>query len=200
MSVSATQTPAAPDLRRAQVDQLLQEAAALDSRVQHTFGPLTTDQLNWKPDPGEWSVGQCLDHLIVTSKAYFSTFEAVVQGTKGGNFWERLPVLPNLFGSWFYKAVHPATARPLPAPQTFRPTNSAVEPQICAQFSTQQQELIGYMQRSRDLPLDTIIMSSPIAVFVVYSVGDAYRILVAHQHLHIQQAERLLKLAAFPQG
>jgi hypothetical protein len=31
---------------------------------------LTLDQLNWKPVPGQWSVGQCLEHLAVTNEIY----------------------------------------------------------------------------------------------------------------------------------
>ncbi|MGH7471115.1 MAG: DinB family protein [Longimicrobiales bacterium] len=37
-------------------------------------------QLNWKPAPDSWSVGQCLDHLININREYDPTFDRIQKG------------------------------------------------------------------------------------------------------------------------
>jgi hypothetical protein len=190
--------PAPDELRRAGVPRLIQELQSLSQLVTQHFGALTAEQLNWKPSADEWSIGQCLDHLITADAQYRTTFEQAGQGTMHRTFWHRLPLIPRLLGTMIYSSAHPETTRPVPAPRIFRPSSSPIEPDVYERFQAHQEQLIGYMRACQDSPIDELIISSPVAVWMVYSLGDAFRIVVAHQYLHLMQAERVQQAAGFP--
>src|SRR6185369_11809756 len=105
----------------AQLPELVTEAQRLSSRTISTFGPLSYEQLNWKPSPERWSVGQCFDHLIETNQSYFPTIDSVIAGQKKSNLWQKLPVLPGLWGKLLIKSLDPSSARKIKAPKKFQP-------------------------------------------------------------------------------
>jgi hypothetical protein len=202
MEQSSTQqlipVPAPDELRHADVPRLVQELEQLGEIVAERFVPLTAEQLNWQPAADEWSIGQCLDHIMTTDAQYIPILEQVAQGTLPGNLWQRLPLLPGLLGTMLYKASHPQTARPISSPRIFRPASSRVEPDVGERFQTHQKQLIDLMQASQHQPIDQRIISSPVAAWMVYSLGDAFRIMVVHQYLHLLQAEQVKHTAGFP--
>jgi hypothetical protein len=186
------------DLRQASLARLIEATAVVVNEISQRFGPLTTEQLNWKPSADEWSIGQCLDHLIVTDSQYCPIFEQVVQGNRTTKFLERMPLLPKLSGDMLFRASHPDTARPIKNPAIFAPTSSSVDPEIVPKFRAHQEQLVGLMEASSTLPVEQIIISSPVSKLIVLRMADAYRIIVAHQFLHLLQADRLRHLADFP--
>jgi hypothetical protein len=185
------------DLRRADLPSLMREAADLGHLAEQQLGGLTALQLNWRPNPEEWSVGQCLDHLILATSLYFPTFREIHAGTKRTTPWERVPVLPSLFGPWLIRLLSPERSARVPAPAVFRPTESHVEPQIVRTFVATQQELVRLMAATMPRDLDRIV-TSPASRFVTYDLLDAYRIIVVHVQLHLQQARRVTELEGFP--
>jgi hypothetical protein len=193
-----TQVPPPEALRHAGVPRLVQELEQLADEMKQRFGPLTNEQLNWKPAADEWSIGQCLDHIITTDEQYTPIFEQVAQGTYPGNFWQRLPLLPGFFGNMLYKAVHPATVRPVDSPRIFRPTSSSIGPEVHDRFRAHQEALIRLLHACQEKPIDSIIISSPVGSWLVYSLGDAFRVTVVHQYLHLLQAEGVQQTAGFP--
>src|SRR4030095_3234946 len=105
------------------VGEILNGLSGVSEDVNASFGKLTAEQLNWKPSPESWSVGQCLDHLITTNRSYFRGFDEVINGSKVTRFMERLPVLPRLFGNLLVKSLDPDAARKLKAPPAFQPSS-----------------------------------------------------------------------------
>jgi hypothetical protein len=176
------------------------EAHQLAQDVEHTFGHLTDWQLNWKPRPDQWSVGQCLDHLIVTNTTYFSQFEQLTKGQKQATLWERLPLWPRVCGKLMHRVVAPETARPVKAPQIFQPSGSPVGPQIVSAFVTHQDELISWIKATGNLDRQRTILTSPVTSFITYSLQDTLRIILAHEKLHIQQAKQVQALLPVQQS
>ncbi|MEJ7615904.1 MAG: DinB family protein [Pyrinomonadaceae bacterium] len=58
------------------------------------MGGLSARQLNWKPSPEQWSIGQCLDHLMNTNKQYFPLIEKLVAGAAKKTVFERRRCCP----------------------------------------------------------------------------------------------------------
>lgn len=98
--------------------------------ARNTFGHLSTEQLNWKPSPESWSVGQCLDHLVVAHEVMLSHIERKVRDGEKTTFFEKVPFLPKFFGSVVVKAVSPETARKIKNPVIFDPAKSDVAPDV----------------------------------------------------------------------
>ena len=49
------------------------------------FKTLSESQINWKPSPENWSIAECVDHLIVTNKLYLKEFEKQFSEKKNKN-------------------------------------------------------------------------------------------------------------------
>lgn len=178
--------------------QIFDEAEAIARDAQSAFGHLNAEQLNWKPNAEQWSVAQCLQHLIATNREIVSVFDAAINGTKPTTFIERLPVLPGLWGKMMVKFLSPDSKQKYKAIPRLSPADSGLDPRIVGNFVSHQQGVTGKLKALQNLRPEKIIMTSPIAGFVTYSLLDACRIIVLHERRHLAQAERVKAMNGFP--
>ena len=184
---------------RAELPVLIEVANTVAPQVKTEFGRLRTDQLNWKPNPDKWSVGQCVDHLIVSNAEYFPIFDRVLQGQKTTKtIWESLPGLPRMWGQMLIKSVSPDGTRRQKAPRILAPTNSAVDAGIIPRFIDQQERVVSYLNTITAVDAEKIIVTSPVVRVITYSLLDACRVIVAHEQRHLLQARRVTQLPEFP--
>jgi DinB superfamily len=181
------------------LEDLLHEVSLITKKVQSEFGRLSTEQLNWKPSPNQWSIAQCLDHLIITNQQYFPIYEGVAKGTRKKTFMEKLPGLPALFGKMLLKALDPSNEKKLKCPALFQPAASQLPTTIVADFVRHQQELIQVIKATDRVDHASTIISSPVSGLITFSLEDGIRITVVHEERHFMQAKRLLKANGFPQ-
>jgi hypothetical protein len=186
------------DPTKLSLPQIYAEAEAIAVDAQQLFGRLHAPQINWQPHAAAWSVGQCLEHLIVTNREFFPLFDQLLKGEYRATWWQRIPALPGLFGRLMIKALVPGVSRKFKAPPRFQPTASHVEPQIVNRFLAHQQDVIAKMRATEKLEPARIIITSPVSKLVVYSLLDAYRILVVHERRHFAQAQRVMTMNGFP--
>jgi DinB superfamily len=178
--------------------EVLDEADAIAADANMLFGHLDAQQINWKPGADRWSVAQCLEHLITINREYYPQFNQIIKGEKKTTLWQRMPVLPSLFGRMMVKALSPNFNRKLRAPETARPSTSAIDPQIVNRFVEHQRELMAKFKAMERLDLAKIIITSPFAKALTYSVLDTGRLLVAHERRHFAQAQRVMDTGGFP--
>lgn len=181
-----------------ELPEIIDEAKAIAEDAQKTFGSLTTEQLNWKPNAESWSVAQCFEHLIVINAGYFPIMEKVARGEYKHSLKERLPILPKIFGKLVINAVKPETKRKLKADPKFEPSKSGIDGDIIEKFVKHQQEIIEHIKMTENLDVTKIIITSPVASFVTYSLLDAFKIIVAHEQRHYAQAKRVMEMSEFP--
>jgi DinB superfamily len=186
------------DLRDSDLPTVLAEASLVGDETKRLFGQLSGEQINWKPSEREWSIGQCFDHLIISNRPYVPIFEEILAGRRRQRLWERVPLLPRLFGGLFINTLRPDSGRRAKARPAFYPSSSHIAPAIIATFLEQQERLLGLMEASRGLDLDGITIRSPVFRFVTYSLMDACRIIVVHEQNHFAQATRVMKSHEFP--
>jgi DinB superfamily len=185
------------DFLKADLPSLIAAANDIAAEAKPTFGRLTPAQLNWKPSAERWSVAQCFEHLLTTNKGYFPPIEGVIARIKP-TFWQRMPVLPGLAGKLLIKSLDPKSTRKIKAPAKFQPAQSDISPSVLEDFVDQQAKIVEKMKATEHLDLEKIIITSPIAPAVTYSMMDAYRIIVVHERRHFEQARRVTEEAAFP--
>lgn len=185
-------------LRDADIATVLAEASLVAGEVRRAFGGLSGEQLNWKPDAREWSIAQCLDHLILSNRPYVPIFEDLLAGRRRRRLRERVPVLPRLFGSLLINTLRPDSGRKVNARPAFLPSASALPPAIVAIFVEEHARLQRLMEASRALDLDAIVITSPVMGLITYSLLDACRVIVAHEQNHFVQAARVAETPGFP--
>jgi DinB superfamily len=181
------------------VPDLVADAESIALEAQRTFGSLSPAQLNWKPGADAWSVAQCFDHLIRINSTYFPALRRIQEKGYTPGWRDRVPFLSRLIGSLVLKAVEPGAPRKFKAAAHVTPASSAIDGQIIERFVTHQQEVIRHMKQTAERgDLGGMIIVSPVASAAFYSVLDAFRIVVAHERRHMEQAGRVRRTVGFP--
>ena len=175
---------------------LVEELNGIASEARRDFGRLSAGQLNWKPSAEQWSVGQCLEHLIKTNESFFPVLEAIAKGERRARLWERVSPLSGFFGRIVLRGL--SSERKFKAPRAVRPTASGVAADIVARFVEHQGELARRLRAAEGADARRTVVTSPISALVTYSFGDACRIVVAHERRHLEQARRVTQTAGFP--
>lgn len=181
------------------VQEILAEIESVRREAGEAFGQLHSIQLNWKPDQSQWSVAQCLDHLITTNTFYFPIVDQIRTGAYRPTIWQRMPLIPGIFGRLMLKALNPSSTQKFSAPKGFQPAQSTIDQGIVGRFNEHQLRLVDLIESSKDRDLEKIIISSPVTDVITYSLLDAFRILALHERRHLKQAQRVLHHQGFPE-
>ncbi len=176
---------------------LTSELEKISADVQKTFGSLSAEQLNWKPNAESWSVGQCLEHLIITNNAFLPMLEQIARGERKNSFWENYSPLTSFFGNLVVNSLK-SDKKKFPAPKMIRPSESAIVPDIIKKFVAQQSEVIQKFEATAHVDWHKVVLTSPFASFITYDLHNGYRVFVEHEKRHFRQAERVLNLKEFP--
>ena len=185
-------------LRHADLSTVLAEARLVAEETARLFDRLSPEQVNWKPDQREWSIGQCFDHLVIANGPFERIIEDVLENRRRGRLWERVPGLPRLFGRLLIESLRPDSGRRVRAPAVLHPSQSHITPQVVARFLQQQSRLVHLIEATRGRDVERIIVTSPVTRAITYSLMDAYRIIVVHEQNHFVQARRVMETPGFP--
>ncbi len=179
------------------IPKFIEDLRQISAEAKNIFGGLSGGQINWKPSSESWSVGQCFDHLVVTNKMELRAIEKAVRGEHTQTFWERLPLLPTVFGKLLLKMVDPESAKKFKAPKNFRPSQSDVDPQILEEYFETTAKVIEFMGAGKNIDTKKMIITSPIPR-ITYSLFVAYQTIALHDRRHFNQAKRVFEMEGFP--
>lgn len=166
--------------------------------AQTVFGLLDGPQLNWRRDAASWSVAQCFDHLLNVNRKMFQAIDAAMNTSYPRTVWQRLPVLPGVFGRIMINSQRPEATRKFKAPGTAVPSASAIDKQIIERFVAHQDDNAARVRAFAARDAGGVVMVSPFASFITYSVLDGCRLIVTHQRRHFEQARRVTQEPGFP--
>ncbi len=186
------------DPTKLSLPEIFAEAKAVAKDAQMTFGDLNANQINWKPSAEQWSIGQCFQHLINSNQEYIPHISQVINGQKKTSLWQSMPFLPGFFGRVLVKSLSPDSRQKLKAPKLFQPASSKTDPQIIGKFVAHQNDMIAMMKATEGIDLEKVIIYSPVSKMVIYSLLNAYRIIVVHERRHFRQAQRVMEEIGFP--
>jgi hypothetical protein len=116
------------DYTKISLAEAIREIDQVTVQVKRDFGSLTPTQLNWKPTPDRWSIGERLEHLIATNGTYFEVVESILLRRYRKPFLARLPVLPKMYGRWLVGEMSPQSERKVPTMAVFEPARSESGP------------------------------------------------------------------------
>jgi hypothetical protein len=157
------------------------------------FGNLTPDQLNWKPNPGIWSIGQVIDHVITVNETYYSVVEQLKSGTYRTPWTAKLPFLVNWFGGFILGGVEPDRKRKIKTFPIWEPAQSDVLADIIQRFADHHEKLGAVIASCESFLQTGTVISSPANRNIVYKLDTAFDIIVAHERRHLNQALEVLE-------
>lgn len=160
-------------------------------KFQRAFADCTVAQLNWKPSPDSWSIGQIIDHIIVTNETYYPIFAELRAGTYRPAFTAKIPFFPKLIGNMLVNSVKPSTTRKQKTVPVFEPGTSEILGDILTRFIKHQSELEDLFRTSWEFVSPKIIIGSPANRNLVYSTQHAVDLITWHEHRHFDQALRI---------
>lgn len=171
----------------------------LDKITEHftaTFGSLSTEQLNWKPNSQTWSIAQNIDHLIIVNETYYPVLASLKDGTYKAPFISKLGFIVSFLGKTVLNAVKPDRKKKMKTFPIWEPTISQVKNDILKQFEKHQNELKRQIETSKRFIEKGTIISSPANKNIVYKLETAFDIIVSHEQRHLEQAKEILQLLA----
>jgi len=159
---------------------------------QETFGMLTIDQLNRKPNEQTWSIAQNIDHLIVINESYKPVIASIRQGTYQLPFIARIRFMVNFLGKMVLGAVTPDRRKKMKTFPIWEPTKGQLKLDILDRFVKHQIELKAMIIGCKDLLENGAVISSPANKNIVYKLETAFDIIVTHETRHLEQAKEIL--------
>ena len=128
----------------------------------------------------------------------FKSIDAATERARAPTVWQRLPVLPRVFGAMLIRSQRPDATRKFTAPRRAEPSSSTIDPQIVARFVAYQDEAAARVRALDGRGVDRIVMVSPFVRFITYTVLDGCRLIVTHERRHLEQARRVIQEPAVP--
>lgn len=181
------------------LEELLYRAEMVRQDVRDEFANLTAFQLNWKPTPESWSIGQCLDHMMVADRSYFPQVETILQGKYRRPFWSLVPGKPKVWARLLVTMLKDPN-RKLQTVDVFFPTEAKVSEAIVDHFEEHEALVIQYLKRMDAVNTGKYYVKSPVSNYITYSLRDLAEIMLLHQERHFKQAKRILGHEKFPKA
>jgi hypothetical protein len=173
-----------------QLQALNDEFASARERLHRLRDTVPVDVWNKRPTPGSWSVSECVAHLNLTSRAYVDPLRAALARGRARGGTAPASFRRDFFGWMIYRAVRPDAKLKVKTSAPFVPTATAAPEELVAEFDRLQDEQMELVRQADGLPLHKLKIKSPFGPGLKYHVYSALTILPAHQHRHLQQAER----------
>ncbi len=193
-STVATDQPLAPELRERQ----RQFSAAKETARSLSEG-LTDEQFNWRPEPGRWSIAECLDHLHSTGSKLLPGMDAAIERARKRGKSASGPFRYGWFDSWFVRGTGPmpATSKGMKHPKQYAPRADQPVERVLPAFLELQDQLIQRLHTANGLDLARIKIASPIMQLLRISLGAWFAATAGHQERHLTQARRVREHPGF---
>ncbi len=176
--------------------RLLSETDKADKSAQELVVGLTTEQLNWQPTHGAWSVGQCVEHLAAASDLYLPPIADALAGQPSGVAQE---IKPGWFARWFIRSyIEPSPrGKRASAPNRIAP-GSHVDLSVLERFMSDNRIFRDLVRRASDYDVNSIRFRNPFIPALRFTVGTGLWIVAAHQRRNLLQAARVKQSEGFP--
>lgn len=153
------------------------------------FRDRTEKELNFKRDPGSWSVLECLEHLNLYGRFYLPEIAKRIEEGKGKS---EAVFKSGWLGNYFANSMLPKEK--LNKMKTFKnmnPVNSKLDKRVIGEFIDQQNELLSLLEASRNVSLGKTRTAISISKLIQLKLGDTFRFVIYHNQRHLVQALRI---------
>ena len=187
----------APELEefKAQFEALSADAGAVVTA-------LSDEQFAWSPSPDVWSVGQCIEHLNVTARAYLPSLDEGIASAIRTGVYGTGPFTYNVLGRLMVRSMEPPPLWRLRAPKIFAPPSNGqtqrTRSEIMAGFRGYQVQYIDRLRQANGVDLAKAKVVSPANRLLHISLGSGFALQIAHERRHLWQARQLLARSDFP--
>jgi hypothetical protein len=169
---------------------IISQLDLIDSDARELAAGLNAEMGTRSPQPGSWSVAECLDHLAATNRAYLDALTRAATAARAAGRMRRGPMKPGWLGRRFAALAEPPvkTGRKIPAPQSIRPRPNVGLTGSLALFIESQDAVRAYVRDFADIDLTGVRFVNPFIPGLRFSLGSGLLIILAHDRRHLWQA------------
>jgi uncharacterized damage-inducible protein DinB len=182
------------------INRTIQRGREAREKVLRNFSDLTVKQFNWKSSPDSWSIAECLEHLVISDRAYFSDLQKIMNGQYSMTFWEKYSPFTALLGKMFKDQLQEEPKRKTKTHRKLTPQLSKKNLEFIREYTANLDTFLNYISNCRHADIDETIITSPTIKIITYNLRDALQFLVEHEHRHINQGIRVRDNVNFPKG
>jgi len=179
------------------LQKFLSEAPLLIDTANKQFSGLSEKQFNWKPSEERWSIGECLEHLVVTHKLYNSkikNLQPLFDNSGGASFNFK----HTFSGRMILKYVDPNSTSRTKTFKVFKPSMRQVNSSIIRSFCEEVETIVSFAEKLHGVDLIKMKITSPVTKLLRMNIGDALLINLYHDKRHLNQAEKIINETNFP--
>lgn len=151
----------------------------------------------WQPEPGSWSVAECLDHLATSNRIYLDAMSSSAERARADGRFRRGPAMPGLVGGWFVRSLEPPVNSrfKMRAPRKIRPRSSPPLADARDQFFASHRDVVTFLQQYAAIDLARVTFPNPFISGIRFSLATGLHVLAAHERRHLWQAWRVRRAA-----
>ncbi|RIV23699.1 DinB family protein [Fibrisoma montanum] len=176
--------------------QLADDVNTVRQTIDYEFGSLSAAELLLRPDPAQWSIAECLEHLNTYSRYYVPRIALAI---RDGEQRQRLAT-PTFDSSWlgdyFVRMMEPPaegkTGARYKAAAKHRPASNLNPETVRLECIQQQEHLWDLLQQAQHVDIGRLKIPISLTRWIRLSLGDVLRFVVVHEQRHLLQAQRVL--------
>jgi hypothetical protein len=182
---------------------LITEIDANLSHAESVAHGLSHEQFNWSPDPGRWSIGQCLDHLNAVDGRDLAPLRAAIDAGRSRKLAGAGPFTYGFLSRKFVASMEPPVKRKFKAPKLYAPRAESDPMATLAEYLRISADMRGLARSAAGLDLARVKTSLPalpalLRAMVKMPLGARFEAIVAHGRRHLWQAEQVRTHPNFP--
>jgi len=171
-----------------------QDIDNITNQFLNKFADIGYNELNWKPEPKRWSIGQVIEHLLITNRSYFVIPDKIKSNNYKPSFLNNFGFIPKLIGNIILKSVDPNNEKKVKTMKVFEPEKSNIDLTVFSDFDESQQKLHEFINDNKDMIRERKIIPSPLNKHIIYHFDIVIDIVVNHQKRHYNQANKVFEI------
>ena len=182
---------------------LVTEIDANLSHAESLVARLSDAQFNWRPEPGRWSIGQCLAHLNTVDGLDLAPLRAAIDAGHARNQTGEGPFTYGWISRKFVARMDAPAKQKMKAPKNYIPPPEVDPAAALAEYRRISGEMRSLAQSAAGLDLARVKTTLPVLPALARAVirmplGARFELLAAHDRRHLWQAEQVRKHPEFP--
>lgn len=181
----------------AHIEGCLLQLTSITQDLPAFAGRLSAAQFNWRERPERWSVGQCVEHLNITTERHLPVLSQQIAAGRTRGLVSRRLFTMGLLERGFFWMIEPPVKMRTKTPKLFvAPPGLPVEPTV-SRWRALHEQLEACIRSADGLDLGAIKVRSQFGP-VSFTLGGTLSILLAHERRHTWQARGVMNAAGFP--
>jgi hypothetical protein len=173
------------------MEKVREELRAATERAKFLADSVEEEVWTQRPAPNRWSMAECVAHLSLTTRGYLPEIEEAIgrgrlNGERASGRYKR-----DLMGLFLCWAIEPPVRIRTKTRDFYIPKIRESKASTMADFFKNQSLLEDQIKQADGLALNRLKIRSPFDRRFRYNLYSGFRILVAHQRRHLQQAEQV---------